>query len=212
MASDLVEKFGVQYERDSIIFKEGEPGTEMFIIQKGEVMIIKKSKEQDFVLAILKNGDFFGEMALFTDSDRVATAIASTDSLILKIDKTSFDYMIQSNIPFATRMIKMLCERLYKADQKISELASLSPDMQILKAIMNYWKLEGRKEQSGELLLFNYKEFLAKSASELDMPPEGIQRHILHLKTNNLVDFKKDRSGNLYLVFSPRVFRYFNII
>ncbi|HRP69308.1 MAG TPA: cyclic nucleotide-binding domain-containing protein, partial [Turneriella sp.] len=116
MSVDLVKKFGATYKAGQTIFKEGDHAEEMFIIHQGQVNISKRAKNAEQILATLRDGDFFGEMALFTDSARSATATVMNDSVILRIDKKSFDFMVNNNSTFATNMIRKLCERLRNAD------------------------------------------------------------------------------------------------
>ena len=98
MATDLVDKFGQTYPENTMVFREGDVGDEMFIIHTGQVKILKKAKNAEQVLASLGDGDFFGEMALFTDQKRSATATVMAKSTILKIDQTKFDYTVRHRV------------------------------------------------------------------------------------------------------------------
>ncbi len=72
------------FKAGETIFWEGEPGVGMYIIQAGEVSISKYfPQEERKVLAVLKNGEFFGELALLDESPRSATAIAKETTKIL---------------------------------------------------------------------------------------------------------------------------------
>jgi len=53
-------KFLTHFTNGHILFKEGEEGDDMYIIQSGKVAIKKKVKEGDTTLAVLEKGDFFG--------------------------------------------------------------------------------------------------------------------------------------------------------
>lgn len=213
MGLDLVEKFGQRYAANSVIFREGDPGQDMYIIQSGEVIISKKSQRStQHVLAVLKNGDFFGEMSLFTSENRSATAIALKDSLILRIDKSSFDFMLSSNLPFAKKMITRLCERLKNADDQIAELVAMSPDIKMLNSLMAFWKIAGQKDKNHELLLLPYLEFIEYLKNNDGINEHESNHRLFNLKEKELVILKKDTQGKLYVSFSPRVFKYFNII
>ncbi len=212
MGSELLDKFGVQYREGAVIFREGDHGDEMFIIHDGEVQITKKAKNAEHILATLRTGDFFGEMALFTTSSRSATVTAKRKSTILKIDKNSFDFMVRNNVPFAIEMIRKLCERLLAADVQISELLELSQETRILRSMLEYWKFSGKKDKSGEILLLPYDGFLDYLHDELEITEDKAKVVLVNLKNRDIVHVKKDTHGNLYLSFSPRVFQYFNII
>ncbi len=72
------------FKAGETIFWEGEPGVGMYIIHRGSVTISKYfSSEERKVLATLKGGEFFGELALLDESPRSATAIAKEETKIL---------------------------------------------------------------------------------------------------------------------------------
>jgi CRP-like cAMP-binding protein len=213
MAIDLVEKFGQKFPENTVIFREGDSGNDMFIIQSGEVIISKKSqKNTQHVLAILKNGDFLGEMSLFTSENRSATAITIKESLILRIDKTSFDFMLSSNLPFAKKMITKLCERLKNADDQIAELVAISPDIKMLQSIMTFWKVAGQKDKNNELLLLPYVDFIQYLKTNDAISESEANHRLFKLKEKGMLMLKKDTQGKLYISFLPRVFKYFNIM
>ena len=64
----------VDFSAGEIIFREGDLGTEMYIISEGKVEILNRLGEDDRVLAVLEKGDFFGEMSVLEDLPRAATA------------------------------------------------------------------------------------------------------------------------------------------
>ena len=57
-----------KYEPGEYIFREGDTGSEVYIIQSGTVEVVKGLEDSEVVLAALKKGEFFGEMALFGDN------------------------------------------------------------------------------------------------------------------------------------------------
>ena len=64
------------FSSGDLIFSQGDLGTDMFIIQDGEVDIIKHIQGESHLLSHLEKGDFFGEMALMENSPRTADALA----------------------------------------------------------------------------------------------------------------------------------------
>ena len=212
MDSELRERFGIEYRQGTVLFREGDHSDCMYIIQEGEVAITKKSKQSEHMLAVFTNGDFFGEMALFTTPERSATATAVKDSFILKIDKSSFDYMVKNNVPFAIRMIEKLCERLKKADDQLGELLSIGEQTKIIKALMDYWKIAGKNDASGSNVLIPYQGFLTFVSNKFTYSAEKMKSVLLELKQQELLKIKKDTQGKIYISISPRVFSYFNVI
>jgi CRP-like cAMP-binding protein len=99
------------------VFREGDLGTEMYIIQDGKVEILNRMSDEDRVLATLEKGDFFGEMSVLEDMPRAASARALTDSKLLQINGSTFDQMLQGNPEIAVRMMRKLSRRLRETDE-----------------------------------------------------------------------------------------------
>ncbi len=118
----LFEKYGHVIPAGTVIFREGDEGNEMFIIQEGKVKISKSIGNKDHVLAILGKGDFFGEMAIVNRIRRTATAQTVTDTHLLAFDRQGFRSMIEKNSKIAMNIIDKLCRRLQHANMQIQQL------------------------------------------------------------------------------------------
>jgi len=103
-----------EFEQNSIIFKEGDIGDSMFIIHEGEVKIHKGGTD----LAILKDKEVFGELALFDAEVRSATVTANTDCILFRIDQEPFYELIENRPEVAKGFIKILCGRLRAQNEK----------------------------------------------------------------------------------------------
>jgi CRP-like cAMP-binding protein len=83
----------MNYADGQIIFAEGNPGDSMYFIAKGCVRIEKQAGAVQKTLTVLDAGDYFGEMALFDQKPRSASAVATGGARILRLSKTAFDQM-----------------------------------------------------------------------------------------------------------------------
>ena len=101
------------YVKDSIIFCEGEPGDELFIIQKGSVKIVKITEDNEILLAVLKTGDIFGEMALLESKPRAAGAVAYEDCQLMAVNRDNFQHMIKTQPQLIARLTTLLSERIW---------------------------------------------------------------------------------------------------
>jgi CRP-like cAMP-binding protein len=110
------------YAAGDVIFREGELGTEMFIIQEGEVNIIKHINGESHTLSHLEKGDFFGEMAVLESVPRTADAIAATDVRTVVINGARFDEMRRRNPEVAVRIIRKYSKRLREANTLLERL------------------------------------------------------------------------------------------
>lgn len=107
-----------EFEADQTIFNADEIGNSMYIIFKGEVRIHKGNH----TLAILKENDFFGELALLDTESRSASATTITETFLLKIDQEAFYDLMESRIEVARGIIKTLCRRL--REQNVKSIAA----------------------------------------------------------------------------------------
>jgi CRP-like cAMP-binding protein len=101
------------YSKDQIVFCEGEPGDELFIIQRGSVKIIKITDNNEILLAVLKTGDIFGEMALLESKPRAAGAVAYEDCQLMAVNRENFQQMIQTQPQLIARLTTLLSERIW---------------------------------------------------------------------------------------------------
>lgn len=108
--------YAVEHAAGEYIFREGELGTEMYIIHEGQVEILNRVGEEEALLALLEKGDFFGEMSLLEELPRAASARALTATRLLQINGATFDQMLRDNPEIAVRMMRKLSRRLRETD------------------------------------------------------------------------------------------------
>jgi CRP/FNR family cyclic AMP-dependent transcriptional regulator len=125
--SDLYTRFGRDVDAGRAVFREGEEGDQMFIIQEGRVKVVRDIAGKEQILAVLDKGDFFGEMALLTKTRRTATVTALEPVRLLAFDREGFLNMINKNPKIALNVIDKLCRRLQNANLHIQHLARKDP-------------------------------------------------------------------------------------
>lgn len=103
-----------EYEQSTLIFREGEIGDCMYIIHQGEVNIHKGGT----TLAILKEKEVFGELALLDAEVRSASATTNTDCVLFRIEQEPFYELIDNRPEVARGFIKILCQRLRAQNEK----------------------------------------------------------------------------------------------
>ena len=104
----------IQYEQGTEIFKEGEIGDCMYIIQQGNIKIHKGTT----TLAVLKEKEVFGELSLLDADTRSASATADTECILYKIDQEPFYELMDERPEVAKGFIKILCQRLRTMNEK----------------------------------------------------------------------------------------------
>ncbi|HEX4952362.1 MAG TPA: cyclic nucleotide-binding domain-containing protein [Thermoanaerobaculia bacterium] len=117
-------EFSISISSGEYVFREGELGTEMYILHEGKVEILQKVGGEDKVLAVLEKGDFFGEMSILEDLPRTASARVLADCKLLQINSTTFSQMLRDNPEIAVRMMRKLSRRLREADRQLQDAFS----------------------------------------------------------------------------------------
>ncbi|MEO8276001.1 MAG: cyclic nucleotide-binding domain-containing protein [Thermoanaerobaculia bacterium] len=119
--------YTAEFKAGEFIFREGDLGTEMYIIHEGKVEILKQMVNEQRQLAVLEKGDFFGEMSILEDLPRTAAAHAIGDVKLLLINGATFDQMLRTNPEIAVRMMRKLSRRLRETDRLLREASGSAP-------------------------------------------------------------------------------------
>jgi len=143
MNDSLSAKFGREYAPSEVLFREGETGDVMFVIQSGSVRISKNVAGYDKVLATLGPGEFFGEMAILNGKPRTATATIVTPTRCLLIEARTLEEMVANNSEIALRLIKKLAKRLDSADSLVEILLHRDPKARVLLALTRHAEAYG---------------------------------------------------------------------
>jgi CRP-like cAMP-binding protein len=100
------------FDKDTVIFRQGEPGDTMYIVQTGAVEVSREHDGTETVMARLETGDFLGEMALLDDRPRSATAKTASESRLLAITRDSLLDRVAEDPDIALYILRCLCKRL----------------------------------------------------------------------------------------------------
>jgi CRP/FNR family cyclic AMP-dependent transcriptional regulator len=197
--SSLFQKYGTVVEAGKVIFKEGETGDTMYIIQKGRVKITKRVSDVDKILMVLGKGDFFGEMALIRQTKRTATATAVDDCELLAFNRNGFLSMISKNSNIAMNIIETLCLRLEKADNQIRDLAKRDLKSLVITALNDLRRME--KTSSGGQIsqTLKYQETVKNIAEQINAGEKEVESIIERLTASGYLS----NDENLLAVLKP---------
>ena len=145
----LYERFGRAAPAGTVLFREGEPGHDMYVIQAGRVELLRRVKDRESVLAVLPPGEFFGEMAILNNRPRSATAIVVEDARLLVIGPRTFEAMIRGSAEIAVRMIKKLAGRLEQGNQQIETLLLRDANHRVVHVLRKVAESLGRQSDGG---------------------------------------------------------------
>jgi CRP-like cAMP-binding protein len=133
--NDGLERFARDFAAGTVLFEEGQPGADMYVVLAGQVEIRRKVGESEHVLAVLMPGDFFGEMAILNQRPRSATAATRIDSQLLVIEGRMFEAMLRARPEIALRIIKTLAMRVENANQHVELLLLPTPNHKVVQCL-----------------------------------------------------------------------------
>jgi CRP/FNR family transcriptional regulator, cyclic AMP receptor protein len=178
----LFKNFGASFKSGDVIFREGEPGMKMFIIQKGKVKICRKIGGKEYIISVLDKGDFFGEMAIVMGNPRTASAIAVAEVDLLSFDRDGFESMIRKNGKIGLNVIDKLCRRLWSANLQIQLLVKKNKKVLIAVNLINSCK--GTCEEGAALDLGN---FIAELSANLELPLEIVRGLLAEFEREGMI-------------------------
>ncbi len=109
--------------KDHVILVEEELGQTLFIILRGTVKITRTSDEgREVIIAILKTGDFFGELSLLDGKGRSATVVAMSQAELFTLRRSEFLMLLERYPQISIELLKVLGDRIRKCNMQIENL------------------------------------------------------------------------------------------
>lgn len=103
------------FSQGQIIFREGDPGDQLYIVAEGQVDIMTDGQ----LLETVNPGGILGEMALIDDKPRSATAVARTDCVLTPIGRRHFLTLVERTPLFALQVMRVMAERLRRTNSRL---------------------------------------------------------------------------------------------
>ena len=109
-------KYGRTYKPKEIILKEGDRGSEVYLIISGKVVVTERIVKGSYrVLNSLGPGEIFGEMAMLENAPRSATLIAAIDTKLLSLTPDQFEKIFKTHPRWAFKILVALGRRIQGA-------------------------------------------------------------------------------------------------
>ncbi|HZG76792.1 MAG TPA: Crp/Fnr family transcriptional regulator [Paenibacillus sp.] len=174
-----------KWNRGKLLFMEGDPGDELFLVKSGVVKIYRFDDEKEIILALFGPGDFFGEMAVIQPAlNRSATAETLESSLIYTLKRSVFYEFMEKHPRMAIKLLEVTVQRLRNANDQIYNLTFLDVRARIIRTILRLAEERGVKLGSGLLVdirmthqqLANFAGTARESASKVlqELTEEGV--------------------------------------
>jgi CRP-like cAMP-binding protein len=176
MADALMARFGRAFPAGVVLFREGEPGAEMFVLQSGLVQVSKRVGQVERPIATFGRGEFLGEMAILNNKPRTATATVLEDATCLVIDAQTLELMVARNAEIAMRLIKKLAARLDAADGLVQILLNPDPKARLLLGLKRHAEAFGEPEGEGIRVRVSVEALAAEVGVTLEQAEEVFAR------------------------------------
>lgn len=210
-----------RFHPGEIIIKEKESGETAYIVRKGRVRISKEEAFKSVHLCDLEIGSIFGEMSMIDDKPRCATVTAIEETVVEEIHKDQFFSALQAEEEMAILLLKVLFERLRKANSTVARLhesdeevggASIGISCHAVCGLKKHVSIEGTTRRARNSLQenpFPIKKFpfligresrdpLAYNDLKIsDKAPYRISRHHVEIDMQNDVVMVSDRGSHL---------------
>jgi CRP/FNR family cyclic AMP-dependent transcriptional regulator len=125
-----------------------QPGEAVYIILQGTIKVHIEQGERDVIISILGAGDPLGEMSLIDSVGRSASAVTLENSLLLWMDRVTFNYILDNFPPVARNLVKILSARVRLSDQLIQALATLDVNGRVARQLLAFAEKYGLDRDS----------------------------------------------------------------
>ncbi len=110
------------YARGELLFHQGDPATEMFVVLDGRIAIAAQSGDgREAVIAVLEQGGLFGELAMFDGAPRSADGRALTDSVVAALPYAPVLDLLHAHPELLWVIVRLLAERLRATDEVLAD-------------------------------------------------------------------------------------------
>lgn len=190
-------RFGRSVEAGEVIFREGEPGTEAFLLEEGRIRLIKRIRGSDRSWMVLKPGDLFGESALLAGARgsgeqptaRASTAIALQSSRMLALDHTTLQNLLENHPLVASRIVQQLARRLRDAEDQIEILMLTDPQSKVVSALLKL----AERTAPGPAGIVSFGLSPMELSSRVGLDVETVKRAVQKLREGQYVRVAEER-------------------
>jgi CRP/FNR family cyclic AMP-dependent transcriptional regulator len=186
----LRERFGFRFEAGDVLFREGDLGTQAYLLEEGRVRLIKRVRGVERSLMVLKPGDLFGESALIAGATRSSTAIAVSTGHALALDAVTLNSLLQKNPDIAGRIVQQLVRRLRDAEDQIEIMMLTDTQSKVVSALLKLAQ-QARDQGGGAVTAFTISPMELSTRVGVDV--DTVKRAVQQLREGQYVRVTEER-------------------
>lgn len=183
-------RFGFRFEAGDVLFREGDLGTQAYLLEEGRVRLIKRVRGVERSLMVLKPGDFFGESALMAGATRSSTAIAVSSGQALALDAATLTNLLQKNPDIAARIVQQLVRRLRDAEDQIEIMMLTDTQSKVVSALLKLAQ-QARDQGGGPVTAFTISPMELSTRVGVDV--DTVKRAVQQLREGQYVRVAEER-------------------
>jgi CRP/FNR family transcriptional regulator, cyclic AMP receptor protein len=132
----LLEHYGRSFAQGEVLFREGDPATDAYLLHSGRVRLLKRVRMVERSLSVLRAGDLFGEGALLESALRTSTAVALGEGTALVLDRAALRQILERFPALSERILTQLVRRLRDAEDQIEVLMLRDTQSKVISALL----------------------------------------------------------------------------
>jgi CRP-like cAMP-binding protein len=208
----FIEGNKLSFQNNEVIFLENEPSDCFYVLTRGSVKLFKLVNQKEFLLGVIKDGEIFGEMSLLNDHPRMASAIAETDTEILKLSQANFTDLVGEKL--MQSIFESLSRRIWFGHQRLGILRMEDPVARLYVCLFALIQNTHFRTHSPIDTSKNFKfdfsvDILKRMSGVLKVNPERILKF---LYDNNLEIKEQYIKVKKISVLEDRIFHYKNMM
>jgi CRP-like cAMP-binding protein len=184
-SAKLLGRYGRRFAAGEAVFQEGTPATEAFLVHEGRVRLLKRVAMADRSLAVLREGDLFGEAALMEGSTYGSTAVGLTDGVVLALDRATFQALLAKHPTVASRVIDQLIRRMRDAEDQIETMMLRGVQSRVTSALL---KLAGKASGAAEVTISP-----VELSTRVGLDVEAVKRTVQRLRDKQYLRITGER-------------------
>lgn len=184
-------RLGRSFHAGEVLYREGEPGTEAYLLEEGRVRLIKRVRGAERSLMVLKAGDLLGESALIVGAARSSTAIALSAGTALVLDQETLQNLLEHNPTVAARLVQQLVRRLRDAEDQIEIMMLADTQSKVVSALLKLAQQARDATTSGPGATFAISPMELSTRIGLDV--DTVKRAVQQLREGQYIKVSEER-------------------
>lgn len=179
-----------KYKKGTVLFIEEDEGDELFLVESGTVKVYRIDQTKEIILALFREGDFFGEMSLIQKGQtRSATAETIETTVIHSLVRSDFQQFMERTPKLCLRLLETTIKRLRKTNEQIYDLTFLDVRSRTIKQIVRLSEQYGVAKPAGTFI--NLKLTHQQLANLVGTVRESVTKVLQELQDLEMISVEK---------------------